>query len=252
MNKYRSIKTVHLYKISLSMTLQQVIDAIRSYGSESTKKTLMNHGAVNTYGVKVSDLKIIQKKIKNDQALALQLFDTGIYDAMYLAGLVADGSKMTEKQLQQWAEKSVSPGISEYTVPWVASEHPNAWKLALQWIDSKEEGIAAGGWNTLGGIVSMKEDAELDLPMLEKLLKRVEKEIHQAPNRVRYTMNAFVIGVGAYVNALEQKAVDTARKIGVVSVNMGTTACKVPAAEVYIKASRNRPGGGKKKKTIKC
>lgn len=234
------------------MTLQQVLDAIKAYGSEQTRNTLMKHGAVNTYGVKVADLKILQKKIKNDHELALQLYDTGVYDAMYLAGLVADGAKMTEKQLQRWVETSRSQGISEYTVPWVTSEHPAGWKLALQWIDSGDEKIASSGWSTLGGIVSMKEDDALDLPMLEKLLKRVEKEIHNAPNRVRYTMNGFVIGVGTYVNALEQQSVDTARKIGLVSVDMNGTACKVPAAEEYIKASRNRPGGAKKKKTIKC
>lgn len=234
------------------MTLQQVLDSLKSFGSEQTRKTLMNHGAVNTYGVKVGDLKTIQKKIKNDQALALQLYDTGIYDAMYLAGLVANGAGMTEAQLQHWVEASASPGISEYTVPWVASEHPAGWKLALQWIDSGNENIACSGWNTLGGIVSMKEDDALDLPRLEKLLQRVEKEIHKAPNRVRYTMNAFVINVGAYVNALERRAVEAARKIGLVSVDMNGTACKVPAAEEYINASRNRPGGVKKKKTIKC
>lgn len=234
------------------MTLQQVLDAIKSYGSEQTRKTLMTHGAVNTYGVKVGDLKTIQKKIKHDHALALQLYDTGVYDAMYLAGLVADGSKMTEAQLQHWVETSVSPGISEYTVPWVASEHPAGWKLALQWIDSGNENIACSGWNTLGGIVSMKEDDALDLSDIEKLLRRVEKEIHQAPNRVRYTMNAFVINVGAYVNALEQRALETARKMGMVTVDMKGTACKVPGAEDYIKASRNKPGGVKKKKTVKC
>ena len=234
------------------MTLQQVLDAIRSASSEQTRNTLMKHGAVNIQGAKVADLKIIQKKIRNDQALALQLFDTGIYDAQYLAGLVADGAKMTREQLQHWVKTSDSHGIAEYTVPWVASEHPAGWELALQWIDAADEKIASSGWSTLGGIVSMKDDAALDLPMLEKLLKRVEKDIHKAPNRVRYTMNGFVIGVGTYVNALEQKAMETARKIGPVSVDMGDTACKVPGAEDYIKASRNRPGGVRKKKTIKC
>ncbi len=234
------------------MTLQQVLDAIKAASSEQTRNTLMKHGAVNIYGAKVADLKIIQKKIKNDQALALQLYDTGIYDAQYLAGLVADGAKMTEQQLAHWVNTSDSHGIAEYTVPWVTAEHPAAWKLALQWIESDNEKIAASGWNTLGGLVALKDDAALDLPALEKLLKRVEKDIHQAPNRVRYTMNGFVIGVGAYVNALEQKALGTARRIGIVNVDMNGTACKVPGAEEYIKASRNRPGGVKKKKTLKC
>ncbi|MRG43712.1 DNA alkylation repair protein [Chitinophaga sp. SYP-B3965] len=235
------------------MTLQEVLDAIKTYGSVSTKNTMMRHGCQEPiYGAKVGDLKLIQKKIKNDQALALSLYDSGVYEAMYLAGLVADGSMMTEKQLEQWVQHAKSPAISEYTVAWVAAEHPQGWKLALKWIDSSDEMIACSGWNTLSGIVSMRPDAELDIPKLQQLLKRVQAEIHTAQNRVRYSMNGFVIGVGTYVDVLTKEAMAVAKKVGVVSVNMGDTACKVPLAEDYINAARNRPGGVKKKKTTKC
>lgn len=235
------------------MQLPEVLDAIRSYGSASTKNTLMKHGAAEpVYGAKVADLKILQKKIKKDVPLALALFDSGVYDARYLAALIADGAQMTEAQLQHWAETSNSQGISEYSVPWVAAEHPKGWELALRWIASDNELIAASGWNTLGGIVSMKADEELDLPLIKKLLQRIEKTIHSSPNRVRYVMNGFVIGVGTYVDALHEQAVAVARNIGAVSVDMNGTACKVPLAEEYISAARNRPGGAKKKKTIRC
>lgn len=235
------------------MKLAEVLDAIRSYGSASTKNTLMKHGAQEPlYGAKVADLKVLQKKIKKDVPLALALFDSGVYDARYLAALIASGAEMTEAQLQHWVNTSNSPGISEYSVPWVASEHPKGWEMALEWIGSDSELIAGSGWNTLGGIVSMKADDELDIPALKKLLKRIEKDIHTSPNRVRYVMNGFVISVGAYVDALHDLAVETARKIGTVSVDMNGTACKVPGAEAYIAAARNRPGGAKKKKTIKC
>lgn len=235
------------------MTLQEVLDAIRSYGSASIKNILIKHGGQEPlYGAKVADLKVLKKKIKKDQALALALYDSGVYDAMYLAGLVADGSAMTEQQLQHWVEHSKSSAMSEYTVPWVTSEHPQGWKLALKWIDSKDEMIASSGWNTLVGIVSVKPDEELDMAALQQLLKRVQVAIHKAPNRVRYTMNGFVIAAGTYVEALQKVAVEVAQKIGVVSVNMGDTACVVPLAEDYINKSLSRPGGAKKKKTMKC
>jgi hypothetical protein len=47
--------------------------------------------------VKVEELKKIQKQIKKDYQLALDLYDTGVYDAMYLAGLIADDLKMSKK-----------------------------------------------------------------------------------------------------------------------------------------------------------
>jgi len=60
----------------------------------------------------------------------------------------------------------------------------------------------------------MKPDNELDLATIKKLLQRVVKEIHSAPNRVRYTMNGFVIGVGGYIKELTKEAIETSKKIG--------------------------------------
>lgn len=75
----------------------------------------------NMYGVSMVDLKVIAKTIKGQQALACELYKTGNLDAMYLAGMVADGSQMPSKQLNGWAEGAANLRmISEYTVPWVA------------------------------------------------------------------------------------------------------------------------------------
>ena len=72
-------------------TADEVVAELKTLGSESNKKVLVRHGAREPfYGVKIEDLKKIQKRIKKDHDLALALYDTGISDAMYLAGLIAD------------------------------------------------------------------------------------------------------------------------------------------------------------------
>ena len=235
------------------MTTEQIMKELEKKGSESIKKIFLNHGAKGPlFGVKVGDLKVIQKKVKKDHQLAMELFGTGVYDAMYLAGLIADQSKMSKKDIQQWAEKSPSHGISEYTVAWVAAESDYGWELGMKWIDSPKESIASSGWNTLSGVIAMKPDNELDIALIKKLLQRIVKEIHSAPNRVRYTMNGFVIGVGGYIKELTKVAIDVSKKIGDVYVDMGGTACKVPSAPDYIKKMEARGSIGKKKKTVKC
>ena len=84
---------------------EAIVKELRSLGTESTKRTLMRHGAPDSiFGVKIEELKKIQKRVKKDHELALALFDTGIGDAMYLAGLIADDEKMTKKDLQRWIE----------------------------------------------------------------------------------------------------------------------------------------------------
>jgi len=235
------------------MTVKEILKELEGYGSEQTKKVLMNHGAKEPfYGVNVADLKKIQKKIKKDHDLSLELYATGNSDAMYLAGLIADDDKITKEQLNQWANEAYWYMISEYTVPWVAAESNYGLELALEWIDSKEERIASAGWATLSSLASLKPDEELDQQLYTKLLERVEKNIHDAQNRVRYTMNGFVIAVGGAITALSDKAMHVATQIGKVNVEMGGTACKVPLAAQYIQKIVDKGYLGKKRKSARC
>ena len=128
------------------MTLDQVMSELASKADAQTKKTYLRHGAKEPFfGVRISDLKIIQKKIKGDQALALELYDTGNGDAQYLAGMVADGRKMTTAQLQNWIKTASWGMVSNYPLAWVTSEHPDGCAIALKWIDSTKERIACTG-----------------------------------------------------------------------------------------------------------
>jgi 3-methyladenine DNA glycosylase AlkD len=235
------------------MTAMEIVKELEALGKDSYKKVLVKHGIPEPlFGVKIEDLKKIQKRIKKDYQLALDLYDTGIHDAMYLAGLIADDLQMSRKDLEHWVKKANSPLISEYTVPWVAAESKHGQALALAWIESRKESVAAAGWATLSSLAAIKDDAQLDLAKLKELLQRVQKTVHQQPNRVRYVMNGFVIAVGAYVKALTDLALATAAAIGPVSVDMGGTACKVPSAEEYITKVRHRGALGRKRKTAQC
>ena len=235
------------------MTAQQVLTELKSLGLPSIKKVLVNHGIKEPfYGVKIEELKKIQKKIKKNNPLALQLFDTGVYDAMYLAGLIADPEKMTKKDLQKWVEKAGQYPINEYTVAWVASESKWGEELAPEWIESKNPFIACSGWSTMASVAALKKDEDLNIPQLRKLMQRVVKEIPTAPNRVRYTMNGFVISVGSYVKELTEEAIRIGKSIGHIEVDMGNTSCKVPYPPDYIEKVKARGTIGKKRKTAMC
>jgi 3-methyladenine DNA glycosylase AlkD len=230
--------------------------------AEMKKKGKANYQAIyerhgipkeRSFGVLTSELKKIQKTIKGQQKLAMELYATGKMEAMYLAGLVADGAKMTAKELNDWAASSHGmPMISEYTVPWVATENPAARELALKWIDSKQAPIASSGWFTYAGIVSTRPDEQLDLAEITSLLERIVKEISAAPNRVKYTMNGFVISVGSHVKPLLKEAKAAAKAIGKVNVDVGETECKIPFALEYIAKMEKSARLGKKRKTMKC
>jgi 3-methyladenine DNA glycosylase AlkD len=236
-------------------TVKSILAELKKKGSEKTRAIYARHGMATerVFGVSVAELKTIAKTIKGQQALACDLYETGILDAMYMAGMVADGRQMTKKQLDTWAEGAAGMQmISEYTVPWVTVENADGRELALKWMKSKKEHVAAAGWCTYAGLLAIKPDAELDVGEIEELLKTAAKEIGEAQGRVRYTMNGFVIAVGGYVKPLLKQAKVTAQEIGKVSVDMGDTACKVPVATACIAKIEGAGRVGKKRKTMRC
>src|SRR5436190_22676676 len=103
-------------KSANSITVETVMAELQKMGSPAIKKVLAAHGAREPFfGVRIGDMKAIVKKVKKDHALSLQLFSTGNYDAMYLAGLIADETQISKKDLNSWVKTSYY-GIAEYTV----------------------------------------------------------------------------------------------------------------------------------------
>ncbi|WP_308640125.1 DNA alkylation repair protein [Paenibacillus silvisoli] len=235
------------------MTYEEVMEQLAQLGTEQTKQTLMNHGAREPiYGVKIGDMKKLVKTVKKDQELALALYDSGITDAMYLAGLAVNPKEVTKERLQDWARKAYWYSLAESTVAGVAGECPYARELALEWIQSPEEMVAASGWSTYSNYVSITPDEKLDCGEIRGLLQDVRSRIHEERNRVRYTMNAFVISVAAYVKELHEEAKEIADAVGKVHVNVGYTACKVPLASDYIDMMAAKGKLYAKRKTCIC
>ena len=65
------------------MNTKDVLAEMEKVSDERTKKIWASHGATGSFfGVKVEDMKKIQKKVKiNQQTIAMELFDSGIGDA---------------------------------------------------------------------------------------------------------------------------------------------------------------------------
>jgi 3-methyladenine DNA glycosylase AlkD len=236
------------------MSAAEILKELEAMGNAPTKKMLMNNHGVKEpcFGVKIGDMKAIVKRVKVDYQLALDLYDTGNYDAMYLAGLIADDARMTKQDLQRWATRAYGGSLPGSTVAGVAAQGRHGWEMGLKWIDAAKPNVAAAGWATLSCLVALEEDADLDLAVLKKLIARVQKEIKAAPDAVAYQMNTFLISVGSYVAALKDLAIKTGEKIGAVTADLGNNSCQIPFAPDYIRKVEARGAIGKKRKTVKC
>lgn len=235
------------------MNLETIMEQLEALGTSQTKKTLSRHGIREPfYGVRIGDMKKLVKSIKKDDNLIKELYATGNYDAMYLAGISINPSNITKKELQEWLEQAYCDAISEYIVAGVAAESKYALELAREWMKSEQERVSACGWSTYSNYISITNDNILDIEEISELLDTIEESIHKERNRVKYAMNGFVISVGAYIVDLHEKALEVAKRIGKVDVYMGDTCCKVPLATDYVEKIMNMGRVGKKRKRCIC
>lgn len=237
----------------MNYTVDSIMKDLENLGTEQTRRTYMKHGAKEPlFGVTTGDLKPIAKKIKKNYELSIQLYETGNYDAMYLAGMIAEPLKMTKSDFEKWIEKAYCHGISDYTVSVTLAESPLAQEIADEWIKSDKELYMSAGWSCYCWLLGYKNDDIFDTQKIYDYLKYVEKNIHTSPNRVRYAMNNFIISVGVCFSPLHKEAMNVARNVGKVFVDMGNTNCKTPIATEYIQKAVDKNRIGFKRKKVRC
>ncbi|NJN18353.1 MAG: DNA alkylation repair protein [Oscillochloris sp.] len=226
------------------MDLATAMRELEAAGTAQNRKVYGRHGVREPYfGVSYSALGALRKQIKRDQQLARELWATGNHDARILATMIADPKQCDEALLAGWAADIDNYVLSDALATVVAAA-PDAYAIASRWVDRGGEWIASAGWNALaGGALGSELPDETWLTWLA----RIEREIHQAPNRVRYAMNNVLIAIGGRSDWLADHARAAAERIGTVHVDHGETGCKTPDAASMIGKMRDREAAKQEK-----
>jgi 3-methyladenine DNA glycosylase AlkD len=238
------------------MDIKAALKQLESAGTDQNRKVYARHGVTEPmFGVSFAAMGKLKKAIKIDHALARLLWATGNHDARVLATMIADANTMTEAELEAWVGELDNYVLTD-AFSKLAAQSPFARKKMQQWTRKPDEWMSTAGWNLLA-LLAMDKTQSDDL--LDGYIKRIEAEIHEAPNRTRYAMNGALIGIGSRGGTLTQKAIAAAKRIGTVEVDHGETGCETPDAAPYIqKMLSHRAGKSPKtptksgvKKTIK-
>jgi hypothetical protein len=202
--------------------IEAIISEIEPLGSPRTKKCYMSEGAVEPlFGMTIKALKPIAKKLmtrEDCQQVAYDLFDTGNYDLMYLAGMIVNPDEMSEAKYHDWISKSYFYMISDFIVSICLSEASMAEAVSDQWIQSGVDVRMSAGYLTYCWRLASLKDTFFSKEKLESILSVIEKRIHTQPNRTRYAMYYFVYNVGVSFLPLHKEALEIAKSIGTITV----------------------------------
>ncbi|MFJ7737634.1 DNA alkylation repair protein [Lysinibacillus sp. NPDC097287] len=235
------------------MNLEMVMQELEALGKERTKKMYISNGAHEPlFGVATGAMKPIAKKIKINQSLAEELYATGNYDAMYFAGIIADPKAMTESDYDRWMDSAYFYMLSDYVVAVTLSESDIAQEVADKWIASDEELRMSAGWSCYCWLLGNRKDVEFSESKISTLLDIVKNTIHDSPERAKSAMNNFLYTVGVSYLPLHEKAVETAKAIGIVEVKRDNKKSSFLNAYESIQKEVDKGKIGFKRKHVRC
>lgn len=237
----------------MSPDFDAVMRELEALGTERTRKSCLSRGVREPlFGVATGAMKPLKKQIGVDQVLADRLWDTGNYDAMYFAGMIADVRVMTEADLDRWMDAAYGPMISDFIVAVTLAESDLAQTVAQRWIRSGEENRAAAGWACYEWLLGWRPDSYFETETLRGLLGLAAATIHGASPGLKRAMNKFIVAVGVSYRPLHDEALKTAGDIGVVEVVSNGEAKPLAGAAEQIRKAAEKGKIGFKRRAVRC
>jgi len=235
------------------MDFEMVMQELEALGKERTKKMYISNGAREPlFGVATGAMKPIAKKIKINQSLAEELYDTGNYDAMYFAGIIADPKAMTESDFDRWLDRAYFYMLSDFVVAVTLAESDIAQDVADKWIASGDELRMSAGWSCYCWLLGNRLDNEFVKSKISNMLDTVKNTINDSPERTKSAMNNFLYTVGISYLPLHEKAVETAKEVGIVEVKRDKKKSSFLNAYEIIQKEMDRVKLGFKRKYVRC
>lgn len=214
-----------------------------------TKKSYLSRGVREPlFGVPTGAMKPLKKKIGVDQVLADELWDTGNYDARYLAGMIADVRVMTEGDFERWIQTADYPMLSDFIVAVTLAESDLAEAVANRWVRSGDENRASAGWACYEWLLGWRPDSSFEPETIRTLLDLAEATIHGASPRLKRAMRNFIVAVGVSYLPLHAEALAAAERIGVVEAD----GKPLRSAAADIRAAPEKGRRGFKRRAVRC
>ncbi len=220
------------------MTIEETTTKLKEMGNPKYAGTNRKMGIETepTLGIGITDLKKFAKQIKKNHDLSLKLWDTPIFEAKLLSVFIEDPKKVSEEQIDSQIPNSRGFMLADYYSEFVLAKSGQLDSKIEEWTQSKIDHIKKCGYSAL--YIKAKTDKKTDDKYFEKFLDNIEKELHSSENWVKESMNYCLCYIGERSNALREKCLAIAKRIGRVEVDYGETSCVTVDVTNWLNSSR--------------
>jgi len=195
------------------MNYNQIIKKLKLMSNKKNVDGMARYGInpKNNLGISIYQLRPLAKEIGKNHQLSLNLWGSGIHDARLLAVFIDEPEKVTEDQMDSWANDFDSWDVCDQACTSLFDLTPLAWDKIFEWSKRDEEFVKRGAFSLIAGL--SVHDKKADDKKFEQLILLIKKNSTDERNYVKKAVNWALRNIGKRNIYLNKRAIETAREI---------------------------------------
>jgi 3-methyladenine DNA glycosylase AlkD len=192
---------------------EKILREMRALGDPANVEGMAHFGIVSgsVLGIPTPVIRSMAKRLGKDQALAEQLWATGVHDARILASLVGDPMAISRSTMDKWTRDFDNWAVCDACCCCLFDRTPYVWQKMPKWAAGKREFVRRAAFSTLAGAAVHLKPAP-DQRFIEGLAL-IEQYAFDDRNFVRKAVNWALRNIGKRNAALLPVAVACAERI---------------------------------------
>lgn len=219
-------------------TVDEVMAELAALEDPKMRAVNLRHG--DDHGVNLSKLRALAKRLKTQEVLASQLWETDDTAARLLAILICRPKTLRPDELDTMLRTARAPKVEDWLISYVVKKNPHAEDLRLTWFADPDPVVAGAGWALTADRVAKNPDG-LDLP---GLLDVIETEMKNAPDRLQWAMNTCLAQIGIAHPEHRTRALEIGERLEVLKDYPTSPGCTSPFAPAWINEMVRRQEAG--------
>ena len=236
--------------VAIDTRVRDVLAWLERRGSQKNRDGMARYGIVvkrdQVFGVSMSAMRGLIKRLGRDHALAAALWRTGWYEARILAAFIDEPARVTPAQMDRWARAFDNWAICDGCCFHLFDRTPHAWTKIEAWAGRDEEFVRRAAFALLASV--SVHDKSCPDPAFLRGLALCEAGATDPRNFVRKAVNWALRSIGKRSLSLHGPALTLARRLAASADRtarwIGTDAVRElasPAVVARLRARADRP-----------
>jgi len=193
--------------------VEDVLEWLKKKGNARHYGNLARFGitAEKAFGVSMTNIQALGKRLGRNHELAAGLWDTGWYEARLLTSFVDDPAQVASAQMDRWCRDFDNWAVCDTLCFHLFDRTPHAWAKVAQWSPKREEFVKRSAFALLASLAGHDKTAS-DEQFIDSL-RLIERAATDERNFVKKGVNWALRRIGRRNAVLNAAAVALARKL---------------------------------------